>query len=67
MKTVDTKLTVSEDRLDTLVTDATDAVYLNCIDRLGKVTYREALDSYNKRMEAMKKFVDGVLGVTQTK
>jgi len=67
MKTVDNKLTVSETKIDMLVTDVTDAVYLNCIHELGKVTYREALDRYNARMKAMREFVDGVLGKTQIK
>lgn len=67
MKLADSKLTVSEDRLDTLITDVTDAVYLNCVHEIGKITYREALDRYNKRMNAMRVLVDGVLGVNQTK
>jgi len=72
MKTVDSKLTVPENQMDTLITDVTDAVYLNCIHELGKVTYREAVDRYNARMNAMKKFVndvlgDGVVGVSELK
>lgn len=67
MRTVDSKLTVSETQMDTLVTDVTDAVYLNCIHELGKVTYREALDRYNSRMNAMRVLIDGVLGKTQIK
>lgn len=67
MKTVDSKLTVSEEQMDTPITDVTDAVYLNCVHELGKVTYREALRRYNARMTAMKTFMDGVLGVTELK
>jgi hypothetical protein len=67
MKTVDSKLTVSEHRLDTPITDITDAVYLNCIHEIGKITYREALDRYNSRMTAIKKLVEGVLGVSEIK
>lgn len=67
MKTVDSKLTVSEEQMDTPITDVTDAVYLNCVHEIGKVTYREALRRYNARMTAMKKFVEGVLGVSELK
>lgn len=67
MKTVDSKLTVSEEQMDTPITDVTDAVYLNCVHELGKVTYREALRRYNARMTAMKTFMDGVLGVSELK
>lgn len=67
MKIVDSKLTVSEEQMDTPITDITDAVYLNCVHEIGKVTYREALRRYNARMTAMKKLVEGVLGVSELK
>lgn len=67
MKTVDNKLTVDEEQMDTPITDVTDAVYLNCIHELGKITYREALRRYNARMTAMKKLVEGVIGVSEIK
>lgn len=67
MKIVDSKLTVSEEQMDTPITDVTDAVYLNCVHEIGKVTYREALRRYNARMTAMKKLVEGVLGVSELK
>lgn len=67
MKTVDNKLTVSDEQMDTPITDVTDAVYLNCVHEIGKVTYREALRRYNARMTAMKKLVEGVLGVSELK
>ena len=67
MKIVDSKLTVSEEQMDTPITDVTDAVYLNCVHEIGKVTYREALRRYNARMTAIKKLVEGVLGVSELK
>ena len=55
-------LGLTEAQLDSIVTDAEAAITLGCEDRLGKITYREALDNYNKRLVRFMDFVDDLFG-----
>lgn len=57
-----TETSEPQDYLDNIVYSATDALVLGMpMNLLGKISYREALASYEKRFSAWKGLVDEVL------
>lgn len=53
---------LTESELDSFVTDTEAALVLGCLDQLGKVTYRQALADYEKRLTRFLDFVDDISG-----
>lgn len=53
---------MTETELDSLVTNTEAAVVLGCVDRIGQITYRQALDEYQKRFARYMDFVDDIFG-----
>jgi hypothetical protein len=67
-----TPIAINEQNMEGIVTSTEDAVILDCVDRIGEITYREALDNYNNRMKSYIGFVNSIFatrinGVVQDK
>lgn len=58
-----TALPINEQNMEAVVLSTEDAVILDCVDRIGEITYREALDIYNNRMKSYMVFVNNIMNV----
>ena len=52
---------INQQEMEAIVHSTEDAVILECLDQIGQITYREALDNYNAKMRSYIGFVNDMM------